>query len=465
MIKYYFEDRQKNGYISIKKNYIINIEKYDKNIILKKEECENNFDEQTRPFRSLKGQLTALDISRELANVKNIGFEVTDSCNLNCTYCIYGNYYDNHDPRLNKKIDTNKAKLLIDYIVCRFNSLDNFSFKNDVYISFYGGEPLLNIDFIKEIVSYTRNKEDKNLRFKYQMTTNGVYLKKYIDYIVDNNIFLTISLDGSETNDAYRRFRNGKSSFNSVFKTLKFIQNRYSDFFKKCVKFNSVLHNLNNYQEAFSFIYNEFGKIPNFSTLNRTGVKTKSNDEFEIMYKQREINCGEKLKEMEIILDLETNSANQFQSFVFNYSGNIYENYNDLLEEDSNVEYLPTGTCIPFSRRIFMTVNNKIFPCERIGHQYFLGEVTDNEVLIDYEKIANTYNSYYKSISVLCSKCFRNKHCLLCLFSVNNILDNPICDQMMNKEEFEDYILKNMQIISKNYSLYRRIMNEILLFK
>ena len=39
-------------------------------------------------------------------------------------------------------------------------------------------------DFIKEIVSYTRNKEDKNLRFKYQMTTNGVYLKKYIEYFL-----------------------------------------------------------------------------------------------------------------------------------------------------------------------------------------------------------------------------------------------------------------------------------------
>ena len=51
--------------------------------------------------------------------------------------------------------------------------------------------------------------------------------------------------------------------------------------------------------------------------------------------------------------------------------------YNELLykEMTKEEEFLPTGTCIPFSRKLFVTVNGKILPCERIGHNNFLGSI------------------------------------------------------------------------------------------
>lgn len=92
------------------------------------------------------------------------------------------------------------------------------------------------------------------------MTTNAIYLRKYLDLILKYNFLLTISLDGAEENDAYRSFPNRKPSFKIVYDTLKYIQNHHPDYFRDCIRFNSVIHNLNNQQEIFSFIHQEFGK-------------------------------------------------------------------------------------------------------------------------------------------------------------------------------------------------------------
>lgn len=201
------------------------------------------------------------------------------------------------------------------------------------------------------------------------MTTNAIYLRKYLDLILKYNFLLTISLDGAEENDAYRSFPNRKPSFKIVYDTLKYIQNYHPDYFRDCIRFNSVIHNLNNQQEIFSFIHQEFGKIPFFSTISRTGVKPEKKEEFENLIRPKPMNKNEKLtKEILKTLDLGSDEANMLQSFIFHYCGNVYESYNDLLIKNNEVEHLPTSTCMPFSRRIFMTVNNKIFPCERIGH-------------------------------------------------------------------------------------------------
>lgn len=49
--------------------------------------------------------LTEKDIDEALCNTRQIIFEVTDNCNLQCYYCGYGNLYNNYDPRINKKLN------------------------------------------------------------------------------------------------------------------------------------------------------------------------------------------------------------------------------------------------------------------------------------------------------------------------------------------------------------------------
>lgn len=74
----------------------------------------------------------------------------------------------------------------------------------------------------------------------------------------------------------------------------------------------------------------------------------------------------------------------------------MYKSYEDMLSQDSNKKELPTGTCFPFSKKTFFTADGKILPCEKISHKYVLGYVTEKEILLDANIIADTCNSYYK---------------------------------------------------------------------
>ncbi|MCQ2305908.1 MAG: hypothetical protein MJZ97_13065 [Bacteroidales bacterium] len=97
--------------------------------------------------------ITAEQIKSALANTPQITFEVTDACNLRCEYCAYGKLYADYDKREDKILPTKTAKLFIDYMAALWASPENHSIHNNLYVSFYGGEPLLNMPFIKEIVS------------------------------------------------------------------------------------------------------------------------------------------------------------------------------------------------------------------------------------------------------------------------------------------------------------------------
>lgn len=90
------------------------------------------------------------DIITLLANTMQITFEVTNVCNLDCIYCAYGKLYTNYDVRYNQKMDIKLAYSMLKYMNNLWNSKYNHS-EGIIDIGFYGGEPLLNIDFIKKL--------------------------------------------------------------------------------------------------------------------------------------------------------------------------------------------------------------------------------------------------------------------------------------------------------------------------
>lgn len=455
--RYYYNVEDKC--VSIHKDYTIELQTQDKLQIVRTKKKNIQLTHSAYDFPSIKGA----DVEKQLSNIRHIGFEVTDGCNLSCKYCAYGKYYNDYDERENRKIDFDKSKIFLDYLLDKLSLDRNTNILNDIYISFYGGEPLLNFDFIKKIVLYTKQIQGSSLKFHYMMTTNAVLLNNYIDFIVDNDFMLTISLDGNYLHDAYRKFPNGLDSYSLVYNNVKYIQSKYPDYFAQKVGFNSVIHNLNNEEEVFSFIYKEFGKIPNLSGVSLSGVNVDYKDEFENLIKKKDtVDNSMGLSNIKKILDLEYDSNKILQRFIFNYSGNLFDDYNYLLY-GVPFDRLPTGTCFPFSKRIFMTVNNKILPCERIGHQYALGVIKDAGVSIDCDSIAEKYNNYYRRLIGQCGNCAFFFHCSKCMFSIDNLDSNPVCENRSDYMKFDEYLEYNMGLLSENPMLYKRIMTEILI--
>jgi uncharacterized protein len=225
-------------------------------------------------------EINSHNIRYNLINLKQLVFEVTDACNLKCKYCAYAELYERYDERKNKYLSFNKAKLLIDYLVDLWKNNSSASFIQPLTISFYGGEPLMNYKLIKEIVDYTESIGNINRKIFFSMTTNAVLLDKYMDYLVEKEFRLLISLDGDEYGQSYRVNADGKNSFNKVMKNVKLLQTKFPDYFEKYVSFNSVLHNRNNVERTYHFIKKEFSKEPMISTLSDSGIRKDKIDEF-----------------------------------------------------------------------------------------------------------------------------------------------------------------------------------------
>lgn len=227
-------------------------------------------------------------IESNLANLRMLLLEVTDGCNLACEYCGYGKLYNNYDKRTNKKNDYKTIKALIDYLYKLWLSPLNVSYNNNITIGFYGGEPLLSFDLIKRVILYIENLDIDSVKFQYNMTTNAMLLDRYMDYLVEKNFSLLLSLDGNKFNNSYRITENGKESFNKIVRNIKQLRQRYPSYFEEKVNFNSVLHNKNNEEEIISFIRNEFGKIPRIAALNPNGIDESKIDEFYKLFRNRD---------------------------------------------------------------------------------------------------------------------------------------------------------------------------------
>ena len=407
----------------------------------------------------IEGTISASTVQDQLTNIRHIGFEVTDACNLKCTYCAYGKLYNDYDERKGQKMDSARAKRFLDHLLVGISSTANQSAHNKVYISFYGGEPLLNMPFIEEIVHYTQSKQTDELSFHYMMTSNAVYLKKYIPFLVEHDFRVMVSLDGTASHDAYRLFQNGQESFQTVYTNVQYVQTTYPDYFKKNISFNAVLHNLNNRQEILDFFQREFGKQPNLSDLNNSGVNPLYQSEFDTMKQTKPV------VEVEQAEDplMQDRKINALQEFIFQYSGNKYSDYNTLLDSKAENNYIPTATCLPFSKRIFLTVNNKILPCEKIGQQYAMGRMSNDELGLDCEHIASRYNAYYRSLHELCKDCYNKINCPKCMFGIEGLGDaNPFCNKKIDKEAFTSRLQEKMNCLRENPELYKKIIETVM---
>lgn len=414
--------------------------------------------------------VTSDNVVTALANLPQLVFEVTDACNLRCKYCAYGEFYEDYDCRENKMLSTEKAIRLIDYLAKYWSSNLNVSADKRITISFYGGEPLLNFAFIEAIVKHIKdNIHSPHRRFSFSMTTNAMLLHKYMDFLQENCFHLLISLDGNKENDGYRMDKVGHSSFGRVVANVDILQKKYPDYFLRYVNFNAVLHNKNSVESIYRFFKEKYDKIPRIGELNNVGIRKDKLEEFNRTYKnsQESLRQAEHYEEIERDMFMNTGNYQSLTLYLHQYSGFVYRDYTDLLfdkREAENIRRIPTGTCLPFSKKMFVTVNNKILPCERIGHQFALGKIGETEIELNPEWIANKYNDYYARMEAQCSRCKNQKACIQCLFNLKDVESKPVCFGYMTDKDFRNYVNRQMYFLERNPEMYKKIMEDVIVW-
>ncbi|PHV71641.1 thioether cross-link-forming SCIFF peptide maturase [Sporanaerobium hydrogeniformans] len=147
--------------------------------------------------------------------VKALCLHVAHDCNLACQYCFAGEG-EYHGERGMMSFEVGKNA--IDFII------QNSKHRKNIEIDFFGGEPLMNFEVVKQIVEYARSREaESGKTFRFTMTTNGVLLNdEIIDYLNANMYNVVLSLDGRpEVNDRMRPTCNGKGSYEVILPKFK----------------------------------------------------------------------------------------------------------------------------------------------------------------------------------------------------------------------------------------------------
>ncbi|MCR4719464.1 MAG: thioether cross-link-forming SCIFF peptide maturase [Firmicutes bacterium] len=153
--------------------------------------------------------------------IKALCLHVAHTCNLNCSYCFAGQGKYKGD-RAIMSLETGKRA--IDFLI------ENSGDRKNLEVDFFGGEPLMNFEVVKEIVKYARSKEKENGKnFRFTLTTNGILLDDEVTDFCNremNNVVL--SLDGRrEVHDRFRKDYLGRGSYDVIVpKFLDFVKKR-----------------------------------------------------------------------------------------------------------------------------------------------------------------------------------------------------------------------------------------------
>lgn len=142
--------------------------------------------------------------------VKALCLHIAHDCNLACRYCFAeeGEY---HGRRELMTYEVGKAAL--DYLIANSGSRRNLE------VDFFGGEPLMNFQVVKELVAYGREQEKlHNKKFRFTLTTNGVLLNDEVMEFANREMSnVVLSIDGrKEVNDFMRPFRKGAGSYDLI---------------------------------------------------------------------------------------------------------------------------------------------------------------------------------------------------------------------------------------------------------
>ena len=214
------EDADKYGEENFKKISSEIIKKYPGEM-LKEEDMREVFsdlrelEENGALFTKDEYREGVIDFKKRQTVVKALCLHIAHDCNLACRYCFAGEgEYQGERSLMSLEV----GKKALDFLV------ENSGNRRNLEVDFFGGEPLMNFDVVKELVAYGRGLEEKKEKhFRFTLTTNGVLLTddvmEFVNREMDN---IVLSIDGrKQVHDHMRPFKNGSGSYDLILDKFK----------------------------------------------------------------------------------------------------------------------------------------------------------------------------------------------------------------------------------------------------
>jgi uncharacterized protein len=326
-----------------------------------------------------------VDLWDKQSVVKALCLHVSHDCNLRCKYCFASTGSFQGDRLL---MSGEVGKKAIDFVI------KNSGKRRNIEIDFFGGEPLMNFDVVKEIVEYAKKEGAKaGKTFRFTITTNGLLLNEDIkNYINSNMSNVVLSLDGTkEVNDDMRIRINGRGCYDDIVpKFLDIAQSRGQDNYY--VRGTFTRKNLNFAKDVLHLA--DLG----FKQTSVEPVVAPDSEEYAlkkedlpILYSEYEKLAVEYLKRKK-----EQKGFNFFHFMI------------DLSQGPCVVKRL--SGCGSGHEYLAVTPEGDIYPCHQfVGHQNFkMGNVFTDEFNTDIKQLFQKSNVYTKE---KCKECWAKFYC------------------------------------------------------
>jgi uncharacterized protein len=318
--------------------------------------------------------------------VKAMCLNMTHDCNLRCKYCFasQGSYKGARE-----YMSLEVGKKAFDYLVVASGKRVNLE------VDFFGGEPLMNFEVIKQLVEYGRSLEGKfNKKFRFTITTNGVLLDdEKIDYINENMVNVVLSIDGrKDTNDKMRKTINGKGSYDTIVNNFKNLVDKRGDkdYFARGTY---TAYNLDFAEDVKHM--RELG----FDKISVEPVVTKPEDDYALLEEHVEQLKKEYEKLAKMYVEYYPDEEKRFQFFHFN------------IELDGGpCIYKRSVGCGAGTEYVAVTPNGDYYPCHQfVGEEEFIiGNVDDG---INQENIVDKFRNLSVNDKPACKECWAKYYC------------------------------------------------------
>jgi len=351
-----------------------------------------------------------------LKNSNTIVLELTEDCNLRCTYCIYHPKHPGYREFGKKHMSSETAKQSVDFLLAHSSSESEH-----IHIGFYGGEPFLNFAVMKDTIEYAKEKFSSQ-KLSFGVTTNAVLLTSSTsDYLIENNVAIVVSLDRpKEIHDKQRLFIDDSGSFDAVEKGIK-------QLIKSCEKYNKnpdftvnmVIDDYDKFEtyELIQDFYDSCEWLPKKISIRCSGIGIGPRvAPLLLPHSKEEKNLLDKLED-----PIETWTEKRTDDYLDNVKVFSKETIDEslirihkrFLSNTPTSTYPMNGCCVPGNRKAYITTSGEIYPCEQLGGQVpSLGNVTDG---YDVTKIRKYYiDDYIEKSKEDCQKCWAINLCGVC---------------------------------------------------
>lgn len=298
------------------------------------------------------------------------------------------------------------AKKAIDEYIQLYNGKLEFGYMNKPAIAFFGGEPFLKFDIIKQVIDYCDRME---YDITYMCTTNGTIMtEEIINYIVNHDFTITFSLDGyKEQHDRNRIYMDKKGSFEVIYSNILRLQKyKKKRNIKQSISFSCTFDDYSDLIKITEF-YKENSKVFEpysilYSPVNRCETTYfKYCDE---LYKKGILKNNHKTaKETYKVLFKRMCSSETSLHPLFTSLAVLHNRLKGRIELNST-------SCIP-TNKITVDCFGNYYICERINQKFKIGDIYKG---VNWDRCNELLEKFVYLLNTNCSSCNLSRLCDIC---------------------------------------------------